>query len=663
MAKCKLCKTNIPDGTEYCKNCQENGKTKTNESYLDSLLNSVKNPVPAVESIYKKKTDVKSSLPEPISFAAEKEDASEDTPDYEDYNVDIGDVEDFEQYFKDEDFNEISIDDEKLFGESLSDLFEDNKGKRQNHDKSKQAINDILQEEVLTEETPESLPPEAEDIQTLLKGNQELSENITEEIENEEETVTLNNVSDNFIPEEISESQEEEEESGLDPDLDELLNSLDSLPNNGSVSPAPDEENEIAYTDNESLASEDIRLKPADSEEFEQVEAEEDDFLSLLNQISDDDPVVEDVKAINDLLNGKPVEPKKSSTPSDVGEVFSDALRVVSSLNDPSINEAELLDKIPDRSNIKDKKKQKKSKNDNNKKGTNKEETTPKKSKPKQGLLKLLFGNVKDEKTAKEAKAQKLREQEAAAAKEKPKKEKKGKKGAPVKNNNEEESLTGARGKGRPADDQDQDLKENGKDKKEKKKDKKEKKKKTKEIIQVIDEIEEDEGRINRLGASIVFLFFGLLVVLLLVGTNVVSYTLSIQHATEYFGKQKYNQAYKEVYGVDIQDKDLVIYEKIMTVMFVNKQLNSYNNYYALGEYPEALDSLLKGLKRYDKYIELATYLGIKPDFDYVRSQILAELKNVFHLSEKEAVKIISNEDMKEYSLEIYNVVLEKMNN
>jgi tetratricopeptide (TPR) repeat protein len=172
-----------------------------------------------------------------------------------------------------------------------------------------------------------------------------------------------------------------------------------------------------------------------------------------------------------------------------------------------------------------------------------------------------------------------------------------------------------------------------------------------------------DEGRINRLGASIVFLFFGLLVALLLVGTNVISYTLSIQHATDYFDKQKYNDAYNEVYGIDIKAEDIVIYDKIMTVMFVNKQLNSYNNYYSLGEYPEALDSLLKGLKRYDKYIEFATIIGIKTDLDYVRGQILAELKNVFNLSEKDAVKIISMDNMEDYSSEVYNVVLEKMNN
>jgi hypothetical protein len=117
------------------------------------------------------------------------------------------------------------------------------------------------------------------------------------------------------------------------------------------------------------------------------------------------------------------------------------------------------------------------------------------------------------------------------------------------------------------------------------------------------------------------------------------------------------------VYGVDIKDEDIGLYDKIQTVMFVNKQLNSYNNYYTLEKYPEALDSLLKGLSRYEKYIELATMLGIESDLDYVRSQILAELNNVFKLTETDAMQILSYENKEDYSLAVYDVVLEKLNN
>ena len=183
--------------------------------------------------------------------------------------------------------------------------------------------------------------------------------------------------------------------------------------------------------------------------------------------------------------------------------------------------------------------------------------------------------------------------------------------------------------------------------KKEKAQAKKEKK------MQVV--VEEDEGRINRVGATIVFMFFGIVAACIILGTDTFSYTHSITKATEYFGNQKYNSAYNEVRGVEVKDEDHEIYDKIMTVMFVNKQLNSYNNYYNMQMYPEALDSLLKGLQRYDEYISIAKELGIESDLDYVRKQILGELNSIFGLTEDASYSIIKSDNQETYSQKVIN--------
>jgi hypothetical protein len=146
----------------------------------------------------------------------------------------------------------------------------------------------------------------------------------------------------------------------------------------------------------------------------------------------------------------------------------------------------------------------------------------------------------------------------------------------------------------------------------------------------------------------------------IIIGTNIYSYSLGIKNATKEFERKRYTQAYNEIYGVDVKKKDYEIYDKIMTVMFVNKQLNSYNNYYTLGMYPKALDSLLKGLERYDKYIAKAKKLGIKSDLDYVRSQIINELDSKFKLSEEEAKSLNKNKDQVKYSLNVINAASKK---
>ena len=55
MAKCKLCKKTITDGTEYCDECVDKKDLLSNESYLDSLLNSVQEETTNLSDIYKKR--------------------------------------------------------------------------------------------------------------------------------------------------------------------------------------------------------------------------------------------------------------------------------------------------------------------------------------------------------------------------------------------------------------------------------------------------------------------------------------------------------------------------------------------------------------------------------------------------------------------------------
>lgn len=163
--------------------------------------------------------------------------------------------------------------------------------------------------------------------------------------------------------------------------------------------------------------------------------------------------------------------------------------------------------------------------------------------------------------------------------------------------------------------------------------------------------------RINRAGASIIFIFFIMIAVLIIVGTNLFSYSIGIRNAERQFNKDEYTKAYNEIYGLDVKDEDIVLYDRIMTVMYVQKQLNSYYNYYGMNDHPRALDSLLKGLSRYEKYIELAIELDVDSDLDSVRNKILEEIEVVFGMTEQEAMEIIQSDSRAEYSQRVYEAV------
>ncbi len=645
MAKCKSCKTNIPEGTEYCADCHDKVVAKANESYLDSLLSSVKIDTP-MENIYKKKNDTNEDNYSPdndinlingngLEQASEprQNESSVHTleTDLDDlYEVDYRDIEDFNQFDLDEDLSEVDsdimIDDEELFGESLTELLgQDNLNNEY----------DMQMEEI----------PSSEEKLLVEPNNDDIMANVAMMLdENPEASIPLN-----------SDQPDEEasglaEDLGIDLDLDELLGSL-------AQETEATEENSMANLDDDmftTFESDDItellsssNSNDAEEEVFEQLEPDHDEILSLLSQVSDEDETAEDIRAISEMLSGNLSLARETNMPSDVGEVFSDALTAVSSLNDYDIEQDMLFGNNPDSEPKKGKKGKKEKVVKEKKVKEKKVKEKAAEDAPKQSLFQRLFGNVKDSKTAEQFEEEQKKLTEPKVEK---KKKAKNKNNAAVSGDEEDATSKKKGGKAKAS-------------KKADKKDKIEKKKKTKEVIEVIDEIDEDPGRINRLGAAVVFFFFGILATILVLGTNILTYSLNIQHAANYFNHRKYNQAYNEVYGVDIKDEDIALYDKIQTVMFVNKQLNSYNNYYSIGQYPEALDSLLKGLSRYDKYIELATMLGIESDLVYVRSQILAELNNVFELTEKDAMKILSYNNKEDYSLAVYEVVLEKISN
>ena len=112
MAKCRLCKKNIADGIEYCEDCLEKKTLLTDESYLDSLLNSVKNNSEPIQNNYKKPRESRNQEPR----IREPEKANYNVKDIRTDQIDPADLADFEQFNLEDDLEDhITISDEELF--------------------------------------------------------------------------------------------------------------------------------------------------------------------------------------------------------------------------------------------------------------------------------------------------------------------------------------------------------------------------------------------------------------------------------------------------------------------------------------------------------------------------------------------------------------------
>jgi len=330
----------------------------------------------------------------------------------------------------------------------------------------------------------------------------------------------------------------------------------------------------------------------------------DEDFLNLIQNSQEESQGnlnVEDIFSLDE--SSREEEESVAAKNSDVGDILSDALGV---LNDPAMDKMEdqIMGMIPE-----------------------KEQKKEEAGEEKKGVLKKLFSNVPGPEpdngapTEEEIRAEK---QAKAEEKKKAKEEKKAGKKAVKEEKKKQKSAV--------------------------KKKKAEEKKRIREAE--AEEARKDTSRINKIGASIVFTVAAVLVIVIIAGTNTFTYTIGVSNAKEYFSNRQYEKAYDTIAGVNVKAKDEAIYNKIVTVMYVVKQYNSYENFYNMEMYPEALNSLVKGLKRYDKYSEQAQELEITDDMDYAKEDILNALDDSFRLSEQD-VQYLKDMDTEEYNKEI----------
>lgn len=682
MAICKMCHKSIPDGRDFCDECENIKNTQADESYLDSLLSSVSGG----NEVKKKRT--KKSTPSDeadISISVENQDLSE-------MLEEIIDDESIQTNLQEEldIFNEIMSDeiipDEIMSDEIMSDEIISGIGFDSDDIADVQADDNIIPESFIEKDLAEELEAEIpmpdvisdsipdvdteEDTEAEIPMPDVISDSIPEvdtEEEREAEIPIPDAISDTIPDIDIAKEPEAESlipniaadslfsenaetddmpegsfaQSGYEPadDMDELISSLfEETDENSKINTVTEPEaalepDDIADIFEEAQAINEMKFTTEDGETINV----DQDIDSLFEDISD-----AGVPGISDILGEDELEATMDS--SNVNPVVDepDLDKILDDINNGDFesgssdnsNEGTVLEM-----NSEPKKKKVK------KEKASKE----KKKKEKDSLFKKLFANVKEERTPEQEEEyrRKLREEEeqkkAKAEQKKIKAQESKERSAEKKKLDKEEAAKKAK------------LKEE--EKRRKKEAAKEKAKKKKEERLALEEYEVDEGRINRAGATILFVIFAILTVVIIVGTNIYSYNLSIENAQEEFDIKHYNDAYYEVYGLEIRDEDIELYDRIMTVMYVNTQLNSYEYYMKSGNREKALDSLLKGLQRYDKYLQLATILDIRDDLNYVKGNILSELKEEFGFSEDDAYDMIVINDSVDYSEYIYQLL------
>lgn len=265
----------------------------------------------------------------------------------------------------------------------------------------------------------------------------------------------------------------------------------------------------------------------------------------------------------------------------------------------------------------------------------------------KPGFFKRVFGNVVTDEIAEAERKAKEEEEEQAVLKAeeeaKAKEEKEAKKAAAAEAKAAKKAAKAAK-----------------KAEKEEQKAAKKAEKQAKKEAEKEEEEQEVVGKLNKAGVIIVVAGSALLLAGVILGTNIFGYSASKSEAERYFTLQKYSDAYNEARGTKMKEKDPELYDKIITVMKVQQSLDSYSSYAVMKYYPDALDSLLRGLQKYDENIDMALDLEIEGDMKVCKNRILGILKDEFSLSEQEAYDILSLDD-EAYTRKVVGIAKKKI--
>ncbi|MCR5597671.1 MAG: hypothetical protein K6G19_05825 [Lachnospiraceae bacterium] len=102
-----------------------------------------------------------------------------------------------------------------------------------------------------------------------------------------------------------------------------------------------------------------------------------------------------------------------------------------------------------------------------------------------------------------------------------------------------------------------------------------------------------------------------------------------------------YKEAFYSMYGKKLNESDQLIYDRSKTIILMDRKLESYGQYKAMGLSDKALDALFQGLKRYEALKSDAETLGVIGNIDSTRDSILLALQNDYGVSEEQAMEII----------------------
>lgn len=127
------------------------------------------------------------------------------------------------------------------------------------------------------------------------------------------------------------------------------------------------------------------------------------------------------------------------------------------------------------------------------------------------------------------------------------------------------------------------------------------------------------------------------------------------KNARQAFYNGDYEEAFRLLYDKNLNSSDSVIYNRVRTVLTIERKMKSYENNLAMNRELEALDALMQGISCYQDLDGVDEY-GVRDEVDAIYQQICTILQDNYDITPEEALEINAY-DNDTYTRKLHSVI------
>ncbi len=156
-----------------------------------------------------------------------------------------------------------------------------------------------------------------------------------------------------------------------------------------------------------------------------------------------------------------------------------------------------------------------------------------------------------------------------------------------------------------------------------------------------------------------IWLMAASLVALVLLGVNLISYNTPMENAKILQNEGYYAEAFAEIKGLEIKEKDMEFYNQLVILSTVDSELNAYEVFLEAEMQDKAFDSLICAAGRCYLNEADADVFGCLGQLEILKRTASNELEQRYQMTYEEAIEMYTIRDRDDYTLALYKKLTE----